>query len=54
MRIFEKDADYEAFIHVLHEGLEKYSVELFSFTLTPSPFIPSATGHLGAGETKSL
>jgi len=36
MRIFEKDGDYEAFIRVLHEGLEKYSVELFSFMLMPN------------------
>ena len=36
MRIFEKEADYEAFIRVLHEGLAKYSVELFAFTLMPN------------------
>ena len=30
---FEKDADYEAFLRVLREGFNKYSVEVFCFTL---------------------
>ena len=34
--IFHKDQDYEAFIRVLANGLEKYDVELFSFTLMPN------------------
>lgn len=34
--IFHKDEDYEAFVRVLAEGLEKYPVELFSFTLMPN------------------
>jgi len=31
--IFHKPGDYEAFIRVLDEGLQKYPVELFCFTL---------------------
>ena len=34
--ILHKDEDYQAFLHVLGEGLERYPVELFSFTLTRS------------------
>jgi REP element-mobilizing transposase RayT len=34
--IFYKPDDYEAFLHVLAEGLERYPVELFSFTLMPN------------------
>ena len=33
---FHKTADYEAFLRVLGEGLGRYSVELFSFTLMPN------------------
>lgn len=31
--IFYKDEDYEAFLRVLAEGLAKYAVEMFAFTL---------------------
>jgi putative transposase len=34
--IFHKDQDYEAFLRVLGEGLEKYPVELFSYVLMPN------------------
>ena len=34
--IFHKGADYDAFLRVLGEGLERYPVELFSFTLMPN------------------
>ena len=34
--IFHKPEDYEAFIRVLSQGLEKYAVELFSFSLMPN------------------
>ena len=51
MRIFEKEADYEAFIRVLHEGLAKYSVELFAFTLMPNHWHlvlrPGKDGEMG-------
>lgn len=34
--IFYKHEDYEAFLRVLAEGLEKYSVQLYAFTLMPN------------------
>jgi putative transposase len=34
--IFHKPEDYEAFLRVLGEGLERYPVELYSFTLMPN------------------
>ena len=34
--IFHKPEDYEAFLRVLGEGLERYPVELFAFTLMPN------------------
>jgi len=34
--IFHKDEDYQAFLRVLAEGLERYPVELFAFTLMPN------------------
>jgi putative transposase len=34
--IFHKDEDYQAFLRVLDEGLQRYPVELFSFTLMPN------------------
>ncbi len=34
--IFKKDPDYEAFLNVLADGLERYSVEIFCFTLMPN------------------
>ena len=50
-RIFEKPADYEAFIRILHEGLQKYSVELFAFTLMPNHWHlvlrPGKDGQMG-------
>jgi len=50
-KIFKKDEDYEAFIRVLHEGLEKYPVELFSFTLMPNHWHlvlrPAKDGQMG-------
>lgn len=35
-KIFHKDEDYQAFLRVLSEGLERYAVELFAFTLMPN------------------
>jgi len=35
MRGRRKPEDYEAFVRVLHEGLCRYAVDLFSFTLIP-------------------
>ena len=50
-QIFHKDADYEAFIRVLAEGLDKYPVELFSFTLMPNHWHlvlrPQRDGQMG-------
>jgi putative transposase len=34
--IFHKPEDYEAFLRVLAEGIERYPVDLFSFTLMPN------------------
>jgi len=34
--IFRKDDDYQAFLKVLGEGLQRYPVELFSFVLMPN------------------
>ncbi|MBI1248609.1 hypothetical protein GC197_12310 [bacterium] len=34
--LFHKDDDYQAFLRVLGEGLERYPVELFSLTLMPN------------------
>lgn len=33
---FHKPEDYDAFIRIMDEGLEKYQVELFAFTLMPN------------------
>lgn len=50
-RIFRKDEDYEAFLRVLGEGLERYPVELFAFTLMPNHWHlvlrPSEDGLMG-------
>ena len=50
-RIFRKDEDFEAFIRILHEGLEKYPLELFSFTLMPNHWHlvlrPAKDGQMG-------
>lgn len=50
-RIFHKDEDYEAFLRVLGEGLERYPVELFSLTLMPNHWHlvlrPSEDGLMG-------
>jgi putative transposase len=35
-RLFRKDGDYEAFERVLGEGLERYSVDLFTYCLMPN------------------
>ena len=49
--IFHKHEDYEAFIRVLHEGLQKYPVELFAFTLMSNHWHlvlrPSQDGQMG-------
>ena len=49
--IFHKDEDYEAFLRVLGEGLDRYPVELFSFTLMPNHWHlvlrPSEDGFMG-------
>lgn len=49
--IFHKPEDYEAFIRVLAQGLEKYSVELFSFSLMPNHWHlvlrPQKDGQMG-------
>ncbi len=34
--IFHKEADYEAFVRILSEGLERYDVELSAFQLMPN------------------
>jgi putative transposase len=36
MKIFEDDADYQAFEQVLAEGLTRYPVELFTYCLMPN------------------
>ena len=50
-KIFLKQEDYDAFIRVLAEGLEKYPVELFSFTLMPNHWHlvvrPQQDGQMG-------
>lgn len=49
--IFKKPDDYEAFIRILDEGLRKYSVKLFAFTLMPNHWhlvlMPSKDGEMG-------
>jgi len=49
--IFKKPEDYDAFIRILDEGLKKYSVELFSFTLMPNHWHvilrPQKDGQMG-------
>ena len=34
--IFHKHEDYQAFLRVLGDGLDRYPVELFSFVLMPN------------------
>lgn len=50
-KIFLKHEDYEAFMRVLSEGLERYPVELFSFTLMPNHWHlvvrPKEDGQMG-------
>jgi putative transposase len=36
--IFHKDADYDAFERILHEGLQLLQVQLFSYQLMPNHF----------------
>ncbi len=49
--IFHKGEDYQAFLRVLGEGLERYPVELFSFTLMPNHWHmvlrPGEDGQMG-------
>ncbi len=49
--IFQKDEDYQAFLRVLAEGLERYPVELFAFTWMPNHWHmvlrPTADGLMG-------
>ncbi|TWT50952.1 Transposase IS200 like protein [Rubripirellula amarantea] len=49
--IFHKPEDYEGFIRVLAEGLQKYPLELFSFTLMPNHWHlvlrPAKDGQMG-------
>jgi putative transposase len=49
--IFHKHEDYQAFLRVLGEGLERYPVELFSFTLMPNHWHmvlrPGEDGQMG-------
>jgi putative transposase len=49
--IFFKDEDYDAFLRVLGEGLEKYPVDVFSFTLMPNHWHmvvrPNKDGQMG-------
>ena len=49
--IFHKPEDYEAFVRVLHEGLGRYAVDLFSFTLMPNHWHlvlrPGEDGEMG-------
>lgn len=50
-KIFRNPADYEAFERILHEGLQKYPLELFSFTLMPNHWHlvlrPAKDGQMG-------
>jgi len=50
-QIFRKPQDYDAFIGVLADGLQKYPVELFSFTLMPNHWHlvlrPAKDGQMG-------
>ena len=49
--IFHKPDDYDAFLRVLAEGLEKYQVDLFSFVLMPNHWHlvlrPGQDGEMG-------
>ncbi|UUO09240.1 transposase [Blastopirellula sp. J2-11] len=49
--LFHKEEDYEAFLRVLGEGLQRYPVELFSLTLMPNHWHmvlrPSQDGMMG-------
>ncbi len=49
--LFHKPADYEAFLRLLGEGLDKYPLELFSFTLMPNHWHlvlrPAKDGQMG-------
>jgi putative transposase len=49
--IFHKDEDYDAFLRVFAQGLEKYQVELYSFTLMPNHWHlvlrPGLDGEMG-------
>lgn len=49
--IFHKPEDYEAFVRVLADGVEKYSVQIFCFTLMPNHWHlvlrPTQDGQMG-------
>ncbi len=51
LTIFHKPEDYDAFIRIMAEGLEKYQVELFAFTLMPNYWHlvlrPGKAGEMG-------
>jgi putative transposase len=50
-KLFFKDDDYDAFLRVLAEGLEKYPLEVFCFTLMPNHWHlvvrPNKDGQMG-------
>ena len=49
--IFHKPDDYDSFLRVLAEGLEKYQIDLFSFVLVPNHWHlvlrPGQDGEIG-------
>ena len=49
--LFHKPADYEAFLRLLGEGLEKYPLEVFALTLMPNHWHlvlrPAKDGQMG-------
>ena len=47
--IFKKPEDYDAFIRILDEGLQKYPAELFSFSLMPNHWHLVLRGRKGDG-----
>ncbi len=50
MPIFHKAGDFEAFERVLAEGLQRYPVELLTYTLTPNHWhLVTRTKRWGVG-----
>ena len=51
LTIFYKPEDYDAFIRLMAEGLERYQVDLFAFTLMPNHWHlvlqPGKDGEMG-------